>query len=80
MSYNYGSCHVCGGCIEERLTEQSIRDGDDWVLIRSVPTGVCTKCGEQVFRWHVTERLEQITAQRKNATPAECIEVPIFPF
>ncbi len=80
MSYDYGNCHVCGGHIEERLTELSVRDGDDWVLIRSVPTGVCSKCGEQVFRWQVTERLEEITGRRKEATPAESIEVPIFPF
>ncbi len=80
MSYDYGNCHICGGCIEERLTEQSIRDGDDWVLIRSVPTGVCSKCGEHVFRWQVTERLEEITSRRKEATPSECIEVPIFAF
>ena len=80
MSYKYGSCHVCCGCIEERLTEQSIGEGDDWVVVRSVPTGVCTKCGEQVFRWEVTERLEEITTQRNTATPAESIEVPVFPF
>ncbi len=80
MNHDYGKCHVCGGRIEECLTEQSIRDGDGWVLIRSVPTGVCTKCGEQVFRWQVTERLEEITSRRNEATPAECIEVPIFPF
>lgn len=80
MNYDYGNCHVCSGRIEERSTEQSIRDGDDWVLIRSVPTGVCSKCGEQVFRWQVTERLEEITRRRKNTMPAECIEVPIFPF
>ena len=80
MSYDYGSCHVCNERIEERLTEQSIRDGDGWVLIRSVPTGVCTKCGEQVFRWQVTERLDQISSQRESTTPAECIEVPVFSF
>ncbi len=80
MSYDYGNCHVCGECVEERLTEQSIRDGGDWVLIRSVPTGVCTKCSEQIFRWEVSERLEQITRRRKDSTPAECINVPIFPF
>lgn len=80
MSYGYGNCHLCGGPVEERLTDQSISDGGDWVVIRSVPTGVCTKCGEQIFRWQVTEHLEQITHHRKKITPAECIHVPIFSF
>jgi YgiT-type zinc finger domain-containing protein len=80
MSYDYGRCHVCGGAIEERLTDQSVRDADEWLVIRDVPTGVCTKCGEQVFRWHVTERLEEITRQRKSTIPTQSIEVPVFAF
>ncbi len=80
MGYDYGKCHVCGGRIEERLTDQSIRDGGDWVIIGSVPTGVCMSCGEQVLRWNVTERLETILKERENTTPASHIEVPVFAF
>jgi len=50
MNYDYGKCHLCGAAMEERLTDQSVQEKDEWVLIRSVPTGVCTKCGEQIFQ------------------------------
>ena len=80
MNYDYGTCHVCGGVMEEGLTEQSARENDEWVVIRSVPTGVCTRCGEQIFRWQVTQRLEEILRERRNRVPDENIEVPVFAF
>jgi YgiT-type zinc finger domain-containing protein len=80
MNHDYGHCHACGGRVEERLTEQSVRDGEAWVLIRAVPTGVCTRCGEQIFRLSVAERLEQITRQRERTAPSTCIEVPVYAF
>ena len=78
--YDYGNCHVCGGTIQEGLTEQTVRAGDEWILVRSVPTGVCLKCGEQIFRWDVTSRLEEIVSQRANHEPAQHIRVPVFAF
>lgn len=60
--------------------DQSVQDGQDWLLIRAVPTGVCTRCGEQVLRWPVAERLEEITRRRTQVSPAEAITVPVFPF
>ena len=80
MSYDYGSCHVCGGRVEEQLTEQTVHAGQEWVLIRSVPTGVCTKCGEQIFRWQVSAKLEEILKQRNSTSPDHCIQVPVYAF
>ena len=80
MSYDYGTCHVCSAAVEERLTDQSVRDGGEWVLIRSVPTGVCVRCGEQIFRLQITERLEEIVRQRKTRPPDVQIQVPVFAF
>jgi len=80
MSYDYGKCHACGERMEERLTDQSLQDEGEWVLIRSVPTGVCTRCGEQVFQGQVLERLEQILQERKLRRPEVRIEVPVFAF
>ncbi len=80
MSYNYDKCHVCGGVMEEKVTEQTLHDGQEWVLVRSVPTGVCTKCGEQVFRWQVTERLEEILKERTSTTPDVKIEMQVYAF
>ena len=80
MSYDYGKCHLCGEQMEERLTDQSMHERDEWVLIQSVPTGVCTRCGEQVFRSQVLERLEEILLHRKHKVPDVRIEVPVFAF
>ncbi|MDM8004608.1 MAG: YgiT-type zinc finger protein [Phycisphaerae bacterium] len=80
MDYDYGKCHVCGGRMEERLTNQSFEEAGEWVLIRSVPTGVCIRCGEQIFRANVLERLEQIRQERKLREPEVHIEVPVFAF
>ena len=80
MSYDYGICHVCGSRVEEQLSEQTVRAGQEWILIESVPTGVCTKCGEQVLRWEVISRLEEILRQRNDKTPDSCIQVPVFAY
>jgi YgiT-type zinc finger domain-containing protein len=79
-SYQYGNCHVCGATVEERLTEQSVREGNEWILIRDVPTGVCTRCGEQILRFQVSSRLEEILEHRGKHTPASRIEVPVFAY
>jgi YgiT-type zinc finger domain-containing protein len=80
MASDYGTCHVCGGTIEERLTEQSVRIDCGWVLTRAVPTGVCCKCGEQIFRWDVAERMEEIVRQGGQTPPDDRIEVPVFAY
>jgi len=80
MDYDCGQCHVCGGQIQERLTEQSICEDGDRLLVRSVPAGVCTRCGEQVLRTQVSEQPEQIVRGRKAARALESLLVPVFAF
>jgi len=80
MNHKYGACHACGGEVEERLAEHSVHEGTDWVVIRSVPTGVCIQCGERVFRWQVMERIEEIVLHRRQRTPDTRIDVPVFGF
>lgn len=80
MSHDYGKCHACGAPMEERLTDHSLRERGEWVVVRSVPTGVCTRCGEQVFSARVLKRLEQILEDRKSRVPEVCIEVPVFAY
>jgi len=40
------------------------QEAENWILIQSVPTGVCTKCGEQVLRGQVVAKSEQIQRER----------------
>jgi YgiT-type zinc finger domain-containing protein len=80
MSYDYGHCHLCSGTVDEKTVDHTMHAGDEWILVRSVPTGVCTKCGEQILRWQVTEKLEQIISQRGNQMPETRIEMPVFAY
>jgi YgiT-type zinc finger domain-containing protein len=80
MTHDYGKCHVCGNPVEERCIDHSVRDGDAWLLIRGVPTGVCTKCGEQILRWQVLGRLEELTSRSAGTAPVDRIEVPVFAY
>jgi YgiT-type zinc finger domain-containing protein len=80
MAHDYGKCHVCGEEVREQIIDQTVRAGSDWLLIRSVPTGVCSKCGEQILQWSVLQRLEQLTNSRNSAKPIEKIEMPVFAF
>ncbi len=80
MSYSYGNCHVCGATIEERLVDHTLCDAGEWVLIRNVPTGVCTRCGEQILRWDVIKRLEEIIGQRNSKVPDSRLNVPVFAY
>ena len=78
--YDYGRCHICGAPVEERLRDHSIQADNEWLLIRSVPTGVCTKCGEQTFRLEVAQRIEEILNKRAQEAPTGRIEVPVFSY
>ena len=80
MSYDYGHCQACGGTIEEKPVDHTVQAGGEWVLIRAVPTGVCTQCGEQILRWQVTSRLDEIVRHREDRKPEQCIQVPVFAF
>ena len=80
MSYDYGKCHACGEAMEEQMTDCSIQEADEWLVVSDVPTGVCTRCGEKIFRWQVAQRLEEIVKGRRQARPTTRIEVPVFAF
>lgn len=80
MSYDYGNCHACEGKVAEKLVDQMVQEAEDWILIRSVSTGVCTQCGEKILRSQVIVQLEQILNDRDGRAPDQCIQVPVFAF
>jgi hypothetical protein len=41
---------------------------------------VCVKCGEQVLRWQVLRRIEEVTRARTTLQPTERIDVPVFAY
>lgn len=78
--YDYGRCHVCGSPVKEERRDHSVRTGGEWLLIRGVPTGVCSRCGEQILRLEVAERMERIVQRDSEEPPADCIEMPVFSY
>ena len=73
-AYDYGTCHVCGGTMEERRVEQAYRAKDRWVVVRSVPVGVCTACGARVARSGVAKRIEELIKSGRGS-PVEVLSV-----
>jgi YgiT-type zinc finger domain-containing protein len=73
-AYEYGTCHVCGGPMKESRVEQAYRAKDRWVVINSVPLGVCTACGARVARSDVTKRIEELIKSGRG-TPVEILSV-----
>lgn len=59
-TYDYGSCHLCGGQVMECRREQAYRMNDRWVVVRNVPLGSCVSCGNSVARADVAKRIEDL--------------------
>ena len=76
MARSYPKCYFCGGKVSERKITVDYRWGDDLLaIIKNVPTGVCTVCGEQYFKAGVVEAMEQ-TAHSKTK-PRQVQTIPV---
>lgn len=73
--YGY-KCEYCDGLVQERIVErEAFKYRDGFVILESVPVGVCDKCGYRYYHSVLLHRVEEIGAQRK--TP-KCMElVPV---
>ena len=70
------TCAFCKGELEERL----IRYVSDFegcvIIIENVPAGVCTQCGEKVFRPEVVEKIQRVVWEQP--PPRRSVEVPVY--
>ena len=78
--YNYGKCHVCG----ERMQEQRINQ-DFWLkgkllVVESVPTGVCPRCGEKIVRADVGLDLMKLLQTVRRSTKRKTLAVPVIKY
>ena len=56
--FDYGTCPF-GGKYESRMVEITIKGvGDEPVVLKNVPRGVCPVCGFYVHKVQVLERIE----------------------
>lgn len=61
------TCFMCKGTTEDRLTN-FIADLDNCIIIvKGVPSQVCTQCGEVSYSNDVAEQLQKIVNATKNA-------------
>jgi YgiT-type zinc finger domain-containing protein len=72
----YGDCIYCGGEVVERLEEIDYRHKGELFVLRNVPTGVCTQCGEQFFTADVAREME--ASVQIGPSAAERISVPVI--
>ncbi|MCR4721561.1 MAG: type II toxin-antitoxin system MqsA family antitoxin [Lachnospiraceae bacterium] len=58
-------CFYCKGSIESKLTNFIADLGSTNIIVKDVPSEVCTQCGEVSFSDKVARRLEQIVEEMK---------------
>lgn len=67
-------CLMCKGELENKLTNFMIDLGTCIVIIKNVPSQVCTQCGEVSYSDEVAHNLEKIV----NLTRQNSVEIAIF--
>ncbi len=71
-------CEYCDGVIQQKkVTVEHWYEGK-LVIIRDVPVGVCTECGERYYEAATLEQLDAIARESESA--AERISVPVMAF
>ncbi len=72
----YHRCHFCGGEVVERRVTVDYRWGEALLaVIRNVPAGVCTVCGEQYLKAEVVKEMEKVAQTPEEAK--EVLQVPV---
>lgn len=59
------TCFYCKGSIENKLTNFIADLGSTIIIVKDVPSEVCTQCGEVSFSDKAAKRLEQIIEEMK---------------
>jgi YgiT-type zinc finger domain-containing protein len=74
-TYTYDDCGVCGGKVEPRRVQKVCSWGGKIVaIVKEVPAGVCTQCGERYYQADVLKHLEKQLAELNPKTKR--VEVP----
>ncbi|MCI2001126.1 MAG: type II toxin-antitoxin system MqsA family antitoxin [Clostridia bacterium] len=60
------TCFMCKGTLENKLTNFIADMGNCIIIVKGVPSQVCTQCGEISYSNEVAEQLEKIIAATKN--------------
>ncbi len=68
-------CEYCGGPIVEKVIDLPRKAGEQYVLIRNVPVGVCKECGTRYYAANVLKTIESSVLGRRKAEGEICMPV-----
>ena len=62
------TCFICRGDMEEKLTTFMVEIDGCIIIVKGVPSHVCTQCGEVSYDTDVVVRLEKIVDNMKKSS------------
>lgn len=60
------SCFMCKGTLENKLTNYIADLGNCIIIVKDVPSQVCSQCGEVSYSDEVARQLERIVNSMRN--------------
>lgn len=61
------TCFICKGNLEHKLTTFTVDLGHCVVIVKNVPSEVCSQCGEVSYSHAVAKQLEKIVASMEKS-------------
>ena len=61
------NCFLCKGLLEDKFTTFMVDLGNCIVIVKNVPSQVCSQCGETSYNNDVARRLEKIVNDMRKA-------------
>lgn len=71
-------CYFCKGEVIDQLVTIDYRWGDDLVVVKDVPAGVCQQCGEKYLTGDVYKELEKLAKNRNQVKGKITVDVLTF--
>jgi YgiT-type zinc finger domain-containing protein len=71
-------CFMCKGAVEDKLAAFMTELGNCIVIVKNVPSQVCTQCGEISYSDEVARQLEKIVRSVTNTGATEIAVVSYF--
>ncbi len=72
-------CHICGSSeAREEFVEEVFKLNGKHVLVESIPTKVCARCGDKTFSLETTERIRRIV--HGQSEPTKSIPMDVFEY
>ena len=67
-------CRICGGAMEERVTDLPFKTGDtSTVIVRSLPVLQCRQCGETEMESVAMSRVDSLLAAVDRSAELEVV-------